>query len=67
MGLKAGGGMPGLHAHAAYEWVTLANQLSLIMGFAMLANQVSGFDDHSAQRMLRRQLDRAGRWRAARR
>jgi len=37
-GFKAGTGMPGLVAHAAHEWVTLANLLGLLMGFALLAN-----------------------------
>ena len=37
-GFKAGAGMPGLLAHAAHEWVTLANLLGLLLGFALLAN-----------------------------
>ncbi len=35
---KAGAGMPGLMAHAAHEWVTLANLLGLLLGFTLLAD-----------------------------
>ena len=37
-GFKAGAGLPGLTAHAAHEWVTLANLLGLLLGFALLAD-----------------------------
>jgi Na+/H+ antiporter NhaD/arsenite permease-like protein len=37
-GFKAGPGLPGLWAHVTHEWVTLANLLGLLLGFALLAN-----------------------------
>ena len=37
-GFKAGAGLPGLAAHATHEWVTLANLLGLLLGFALLAD-----------------------------
>jgi Na+/H+ antiporter NhaD/arsenite permease-like protein len=37
-GFKAGAGMGGLAAHAGHEWVTLANLLGLLLGFALLAD-----------------------------
>lgn len=37
-GFKAGAGLAGLGAHAAHEWVTLANLLGLLLGFALLAD-----------------------------
>lgn len=37
-GFKAGPGAAGLAAHAAHEWVTLANLLGLLLGFALLAD-----------------------------
>ncbi len=37
-GFKAGPGMAGLFAHAAHEWVTLANLLGLLLGFSLLAD-----------------------------
>ena len=37
-GFKAGAGLTGLAAHAAHEWVTLANLLGLLLGFALLAD-----------------------------
>ncbi len=37
-GFKTGAGLPGLVGHAAHEWVTLANLLGLLLGFALLAN-----------------------------
>lgn len=37
-GFKAGAGVSGLMAHAAHEWVTLANLLGLLLGFALLAD-----------------------------
>jgi Na+/H+ antiporter NhaD/arsenite permease-like protein len=36
-GFKTGDGLPGLAGHFAHEWVTLANLLCLLMGFALLA------------------------------
>lgn len=36
-GFPAGPGMAGLIAHFAHEWVTLANLLCLLLGFALLA------------------------------
>ena len=35
---KTGPGVPGLMAHGAHEWVTLANLLGLLLGFALLAD-----------------------------
>ncbi len=35
---KTGPGMAGLVGHAAHEWVTLANLLGLLLGFALLAD-----------------------------
>jgi Na+/H+ antiporter NhaD/arsenite permease-like protein len=37
-GFKAGPGVGGLLAHGAHEWVTLANLLGLLLGFALLAD-----------------------------
>lgn len=37
-GFKAGPGLGGLAAHALHEWVTLANLLGLLLGFALLAD-----------------------------
>ena len=37
-GFKAGAGLPGLAGHLAHEWVTLANLLGLLLGFALLAD-----------------------------
>ncbi|HRI17124.1 MAG TPA: citrate transporter, partial [Burkholderiaceae bacterium] len=37
-GFKAGEGLPGLAAHFGHEWVTLANLLGLLLGFALLAD-----------------------------
>jgi Na+/H+ antiporter NhaD/arsenite permease-like protein len=37
-GFKAGAGMAGLMGQVGHEWVTLANLLGLLVGFAMLAN-----------------------------
>ena len=36
-GFRFGDGLPGLVSHFAHEWVTLANLLCLLMGFALLA------------------------------
>jgi Na+/H+ antiporter NhaD/arsenite permease-like protein len=37
-GFKGGAGMVGLAAHVGHEWVTLANLLGLLLGFALLAD-----------------------------
>jgi Na+/H+ antiporter NhaD/arsenite permease-like protein len=37
-GFKSGPGLAGLAAHLAHEWVTLANLLGLLLGFALLAD-----------------------------
>jgi Na+/H+ antiporter NhaD/arsenite permease-like protein len=37
-GFKAGTGLPGLAGHFGHEWVTLANLLGLLLGFALLAD-----------------------------
>jgi Na+/H+ antiporter NhaD/arsenite permease-like protein len=37
-GFKTGTGLTGLVGHAAHEWVTLANLLGLLLGFALLAD-----------------------------
>ena len=37
-GFKAGPGLAGLGAHFGHEWVTLANLLGLLLGFALLAD-----------------------------
>ncbi len=37
-GFKAGAGWAGLAAHLGHEWVTLANLLGLLLGFALLAD-----------------------------
>ena len=37
-GFKAGAGLAGLGAHFGHEWVTLANLLGLLLGFALLAD-----------------------------
>ena len=39
-GFSAGPGVAGLSAHLLHEWVTLANLLGLLSGFALLANHV---------------------------
>ena len=38
-GFKTGAGLAGLEAHLGHEWVTLANLLGLLVGFALLADQ----------------------------
>jgi Na+/H+ antiporter NhaD/arsenite permease-like protein len=37
-GFKTGEGLAGLMAHVGHEWVTLANLLGLLLGFALLAD-----------------------------
>jgi Na+/H+ antiporter NhaD/arsenite permease-like protein len=37
-GFKTGAGVSGLLGHAGHEWVTLANLLGLLLGFALLAD-----------------------------
>ena len=37
-GFKGGAGIAGLFAHIGHEWVTLANLLGLLIGFALLAD-----------------------------
>jgi Na+/H+ antiporter NhaD/arsenite permease-like protein len=37
-GFKAGAGVAGLLGHLGHEWVTLANLLGLLLGFALLAD-----------------------------
>jgi Na+/H+ antiporter NhaD/arsenite permease-like protein len=37
-GFKGGAGLAGLSAHVGHEWVTLANLLGLLLGFALLAD-----------------------------
>jgi Na+/H+ antiporter NhaD/arsenite permease-like protein len=37
-GFKAGSGLAGLAGHFGHEWVTLANLLGLLLGFALLAD-----------------------------
>jgi Na+/H+ antiporter NhaD/arsenite permease-like protein len=37
-GFKGGAGLLGLTAHLGHEWVTLANLLGLLLGFALLAD-----------------------------
>jgi len=37
-GFKGGPGLAGLTAHVGHEWVTLANLLGLLLGFALLAD-----------------------------
>jgi hypothetical protein len=37
-GFAGGSGLPGLGRHLLHEWVTLANLLGLLLGFALLSN-----------------------------
>ncbi len=48
-GFKAGAGVGGLAAHLGHEWVTLANLLGLLMGFALLSKH---FEDSRAPDLL---------------
>ena len=47
-GFKGGTGLAGLTAHVAHEWITLANLLGLLIGFALLADhfEKSRLPDH---------------------
>lgn len=54
-GSHEGGGLPGLMAHLHHEWVTLANLLGLLIGFALLAQH---FEASRAPESLRRLLPR---------
>ena len=48
-GFKAGAGVGGLAAHLGHEWVTLANLLGLLLGFALLSKH---FEDSRAPDLL---------------
>jgi Na+/H+ antiporter NhaD/arsenite permease-like protein len=52
-GFKDGAGLTGLGAHFAHEWVTLANLMMLLVGFAMLAHH---FEESNLPRALPRLL-----------
>jgi Na+/H+ antiporter NhaD/arsenite permease-like protein len=52
-GFEAGGGVSGLAVHFAHEWVTLANLLFLLVGFALLARH---FEDSGIPAVLPRYL-----------
>ena len=47
-GFKGGAGLAGLTAHVGHEWITLANLLGLLIGFALLADhfEKSRLPDH---------------------
>ena len=47
-GFKGGAGLAGLTAHIGHEWITLANLLGLLIGFALLADhfEKSRLPDH---------------------
>ena len=47
-GFKGGAGLAGLGAHIGHEWITLANLLGLLIGFALLADhfEKSRVPDH---------------------
>jgi Na+/H+ antiporter NhaD/arsenite permease-like protein len=48
-GFKSGAGVEGLVAHLGHEWVTLANLLGLLLGFALLSKH---FEDSRAPDIL---------------
>jgi Na+/H+ antiporter NhaD/arsenite permease-like protein len=48
-GFDTGPGLPGLALHVGHEWVTLANLLGLLLGFALLAQH---FEDSHAPTQL---------------
>ena len=52
-GFKAGPGLAGLAGHFGHEWITLANLLGLLLGFALLANH---FEKSRLPEMLPRYL-----------
>ena len=52
-GLDTGPGLQGLALHLAHEWVTLANLLGLLLGFALLAQH---FEDSNVPSQLPRVL-----------
>jgi len=52
-GFKAGAGVGGLAAHLGHEWVTLANLLGLLLGFAILSRH---FEDSRLPDLLPRYL-----------
>jgi Na+/H+ antiporter NhaD/arsenite permease-like protein len=52
-GFDAGAGIEGLGLHLAHEWVTLANLLGLLLGFALLAQH---FEDSNVPSQLPRVL-----------
>lgn len=58
-GFKDGPGLTGLIAHLQHEWVTIANLLGLLLGFALLSKQ---FEDSKAPEVLPNYLpdDRLG-------
>jgi Na+/H+ antiporter NhaD/arsenite permease-like protein len=59
-GFSAGAGIGGLARHLAHDWVTLANLLLLLLGFALLAKQ---FEDSNVPSALPRVLPND--WRGA--
>jgi len=59
-GLETGPGLAGLALHLEHEWVTLANLLGLLLGFALLAQH---FEDSKVTSHLPRVLP--GDWRGA--
>jgi Na+/H+ antiporter NhaD/arsenite permease-like protein len=52
-GFKTGAGWAGLLGHAGHEWVTLANLLGLLLGFALLADH---FEKSNLPEMLPRYM-----------
>jgi Na+/H+ antiporter NhaD/arsenite permease-like protein len=52
-GFPAGPGLPGLASHFAHEWVTLANLMLLLVGFAVVAHHFEGSNlPHALPRLL---------------